>query len=56
VNGERIERMVLTGKVRVRVIRAVVVSHFEVGTRGRAILATIDDPQIKTKAAFVALP
>ena len=42
VNGQPVAQMELQGTVQVKVIRAVVVSAFEVTTRGRAISVQVD--------------
>jgi len=44
----------LNGQVRVRVVRAKIISHFEVATRGRALTVSLDLGSVQLKGAFVA--
>jgi hypothetical protein len=55
VNGQRIARMSLSGQVRARVAHAVLVSYFEVETRGRAIYVKAEIPGVKVNAAFATV-
>ncbi len=55
VNGKPMAVIDLKGTVKVQVIRAVVVSAFEVATRGRFITVQIDGNQLQLKADFVQI-
>lgn len=55
VNGQPIARMALSGQIRARVAHAVVVSYFEIATRGRAIYVKAEIPGVKVNAAFVTV-
>ena len=55
VNGNSVRAMELTGSVHVQVTKAVVVSAFEVESRGRFITVQIDGPIAQMKAEFVQL-
>ena len=55
VNGQHTARMALSGQLRARVAHAVVVSYFEIATRGRAIYVKAEIPGVKVNAAFVTV-
>jgi len=55
VNGNSVRAMELSGRVHVQVTRAVVVSAFEVESRGRVVTVQIDGPIGQIKAEFVQL-
>lgn len=55
VNSQQIAKMILSGKIKASVTHAVVVSHFEVETRGRAIHVRADIPGAKINAAFATV-
>lgn len=54
--GKEIARVRLVGLVQVAVSKPRIISHFEVATRGRALISTLDLGFIQTKVAFVAPP
>jgi hypothetical protein len=56
LNGEEIDRVRLVGQVQVTVSKPRIISHFEVATRGRALMLALDLGAIQTKVAFVAPP
>jgi hypothetical protein len=56
INSCPVKSMELTGTVQVHVAKAVVVSAFEVATRGRFITVQIDMPVGQLKAELVQLP
>jgi Restriction endonuclease len=55
VNDQPVSIMTLTGTVKVQVCKAVVVSAFEVASRGRVITVQIDGPAVQLKGEFVQL-
>jgi hypothetical protein len=54
LNGMEIARARLVGRVQVTVSRPKIISHFEVATRGRALMLALDLGAIQTQVAFVA--
>lgn len=56
LNGQPIEAVMLRATVAVRVSRAVIISHFEVGTRGRAVTVALTVGPATVLAAFAELP
>ncbi|MGH2435390.1 MAG: hypothetical protein ACRDFA_00180, partial [bacterium] len=55
VNDQPVSVMTLKGTVQVQVSKAVVVSAFEVASRGRVITVQVDGPSVQLKAEFVQL-
>ena len=55
INGQLVAMLELSGTVKVQVIRAVVVSAFEVETRGRLVTVQIDGQQLMLKGDFVQI-
>lgn len=56
VNGHPVKSLELKGTVKVHVSKAVVISVFEVATRGRVITVQVDTPIASVRAEFVQLP
>jgi hypothetical protein len=55
VNAQAVSVMTLKGTVQVQVSKAVVVSAFEVASRGRVITVQVDGPAVQLKGEFVQL-
>jgi hypothetical protein len=53
VNDKAVSAMALKGTVQVQVSKAVVVSAFEVASRGRVITVQVDGPAVQLKGEFV---
>lgn len=56
VNGQSLATMKMTGSVEVEVSKAVVVSAFEVGSRGRVVTVQVGASAVQLTASFIQLP
>jgi hypothetical protein len=56
VNGQPIATMAITGTVEVEVSKAVVVSAFEVVSRGRVVTVQVGASAVQLTASFIQLP